>query len=199
MGEYESWMQKALSVGAAGGVNSDLASPMALIEMMGIGNLLGGDAAALFAYSTMAQLSHKRASSGTQADATLGMMGSGHGVARLVTGARIPFPAFSEEERKSFLGSSISHVVSLFYSKAQYIMSQREARKKEGSEVASEKFDGAASESDLPHPRQESGVTNYNEIDTRIEAEFLETLDREKADQSAQTFDSGDTAPVVKR
>ena len=43
------------------------------------------------------------------------MMQSGYDVARLVTGARIPFPALSEEERKSFLGTSISHVVSLFH------------------------------------------------------------------------------------
>ena len=200
MREYESWMQKALAVGAAGGGNAVLASPVALIEMMGMGNLLGGDVAALLAYSTMAEDSHRTASSGIQPDATLSMIQSGHDVARFVTGAKIPFPTLSEEERRSFLGTSIGHVVSLFYSMTQYIMSEREAKKKEGNEVTpEEEVDGTNSDSYLRRPWLESGSTNFYENDDsrRDRGPGIVGYGPE-ADPNARTCDSRATSPVVK-
>jgi SHAQKYF class myb-like DNA-binding protein len=122
--EYDGWLQKALTVGAAGGANSSLVPPASIVEIMGTDKLLGGDVAALLSYSTMAEEDFILNNTGA-----LGMgRSSSNDLARLVTGARIPFPVLSEDERKSPLGISISHVVSLFYSMTQCITKERLAK-----------------------------------------------------------------------
>lgn len=120
--EYESWMQKALTMGAAGGA-SDMVPPVAIMDMMGTENILGGDAAAFLAYSVMAQ--EQQAAAGDPYRLSPDMMN----VKDLpgTAGARLPFPTLTEEERKSPLGVSISHVMGLFYSMTQHVMKEREA------------------------------------------------------------------------
>jgi hypothetical protein len=43
-------------------------------------------------------------------------------------GARIPFPVLTEDEKNSYLGESISHVASLFYSMTNHLMKIREEK-----------------------------------------------------------------------
>lgn len=47
-----------------------------------------------------------------------------------LTGARIPFPVLTEDERKSSLGESISHVIGLFHSMTHHLMKEREKERK---------------------------------------------------------------------
>jgi SHAQKYF class myb-like DNA-binding protein len=118
--EYNSWIQKALTVGAAG--SSELASPLAIVNMMGTGKMQGGDLAAFLSYSAMfdencelygqSDIPRIRSSEFTN----------------YVRGTHVPFPALTEEERKSPLGISISHVISLFYSMTQLLMQERQTR-----------------------------------------------------------------------
>lgn len=121
--EYESWMQKALTIGAAGGVTSTGTSM--IMEMMGSDTLLGGDVAASLAYTVMTD--DQTALDGEKVAAQRTLAAPDIGRNKDITGARIAFPTLTEEERKSSLGVSISHVMGLFYSMTQHLIKEREA------------------------------------------------------------------------
>jgi SHAQKYF class myb-like DNA-binding protein len=121
--EYESWMQKALTIGAAGGASSTGTSM--IMEMIGSDTLLGGDVAASLAYSVMAE--DQTALDGEKAAAQRTLAAPDMGRHKDITGARIAFPTLTEEERKSALGVSLSHVMGLFYSMTQHLIKEREA------------------------------------------------------------------------
>lgn len=133
--EYDSWMQKALTVGAAGGARNMLASPTSIANMMGSAQLLGGELAAFLSYSALYEEMCDHGGEEGSGDLASSVMQNGtREFAKYVTGAKIPFPILTEAERKSPLGVSISHVVSLFYSMTQYIVRARQ--EKEGAEEA---------------------------------------------------------------
>jgi SHAQKYF class myb-like DNA-binding protein len=121
--EYESWMQKALTIGAAGGATST--GTTMIMEMMGSDKLLGGDVAASLAYTVMAE--DQSALDGEKAAAQRTVSAPDLGRNKDITGARLAFPTLTEEERKSSLGVSISHVMGLFYSMTQHLIKEREA------------------------------------------------------------------------
>jgi SHAQKYF class myb-like DNA-binding protein len=121
--EYNSWMQKALTVGAAG--SSELASPSAIVHMMGTGKLQGGDLAAFLSYSAMFDENCE-----LHGQSDIPQIRSSE-FTNYMRGAQVPFPVLTEEERKSPLGISISHVVSLFNSMTQCIMQERQTRDSE--------------------------------------------------------------------
>jgi SHAQKYF class myb-like DNA-binding protein len=125
--EYESWMQKALTIGAAGGASSTGTSM--IMEMMGSDTLLGGDVAASLAYTVMAE--DQTALDGEKAAAQRTLAAPDMGRHKDITGARIAFPTLTEEERKSSLGVSLSHVMGLFYSMTQHLIKEREATEQE--------------------------------------------------------------------
>ena len=116
MAEYDSWMRRAMTVGAAGGSRT-------IAEMVaGSAKLLGGDAAAYLSYSTIMEGEDREAA------ATSGFDG-----AKVLTGARIPFPELTEEERRTPLGMSIGHVIALFYSMSQTLLKRREENGMKGA------------------------------------------------------------------
>lgn len=53
-----------------------------------------------------------------------------------LSGARIPLPVLTEEERQSSLGVSISHVVGLFYSMTHNLMKERKKNEQHPSNIA---------------------------------------------------------------
>jgi SHAQKYF class myb-like DNA-binding protein len=120
--EYESWMQKALTIGAAGGATS--ADMNMIMEMMGSDTLLGGDAAAFLSYTEMVE---DQTSRDGEKSAQRTLTAPDMGRTKDITGARIAFPTLTEEERKSPLGVSISHVMGLFYSMTQNLIKERES------------------------------------------------------------------------
>jgi SHAQKYF class myb-like DNA-binding protein len=132
--EYESWMQKALTIGAAGGVAST--GTTMIMDMMGSKTLLGGDMAASLAYTLMAE--EQTALDGKKAAAQRTLAAPDMGRNKDITGARIAFPTLTEEERKSSLGVSISHVMGLFYSMTQHLIKEREATEPETEEPENE-------------------------------------------------------------
>jgi SHAQKYF class myb-like DNA-binding protein len=126
--EYESWMQKALTIGAAGGATST--DTKMIMEMMGSDTLLGGDAAAFLAYTEMVEDHTARDGEKAAAQRTLAAPDMGR-TTKDITGAKIAFPTLTEEERKSPLGVSISHVMGLFYSMTQNLIKERESTEPE--------------------------------------------------------------------
>lgn len=168
MAEYDSWMQKALTVGAVGGGGSNramsrLASPSAIAEMMGLQSLLGGDVAAFLSYSVLADESDTSlAASGGDSPTDVIRSGSEE-YAKYFTGARIPFPVLTEDERKSPLGVSISHVISLFYSMTQCVMKERQTREENASSRMGpkEEMDGCGTSPFVP-----SRSSNVQDNDT---------------------------------
>lgn len=121
LAEYDSWMQKALTVGAAS--TNELVSPRTIVSMVGSDGLLGGELAAFLAYTAMFEESCEINGHPQPAEVRTGEL------PKYLTGARVPFPILSEEERKSPLGISISHVISLFYSMTTFLMQEREMKK----------------------------------------------------------------------
>lgn len=142
--EYESWLQKALTVGAASGSDSNLSSPGSLIKMMGTSELLGGELAAFLTYASLTEDQPDR--SGTHEDPTLTSFSStmippanlASELAKYEVGAKVPFPILTDEERKSHLGASISHLVGLFYSMTNFIMKSRQEKIKDEEEAECE-------------------------------------------------------------
>lgn len=131
--EYESWMQKALTMGAAGGASSNhlqLLPATTIVEMMGSENvLIGGDAAAHLAYTVMAeekQVLNMKNGEVSSHQHHHGMLLPDMAYTKGFTGATIPFPTLTEEERRSPLGVSISHVIGLFYSMTQHLGKERD-------------------------------------------------------------------------
>ena len=53
MDEYSSFLHRAHAIECAGGAGGAVATPVALLEMMGSSKLLGGDAAAFLSYAVM--------------------------------------------------------------------------------------------------------------------------------------------------
>lgn len=124
--EFDAWMQKALTVGAANDVEStSLASPSAIVNMMGNGSFLGGEMASFLSYAAMYEDQNEL--NGYTDRATTQSVGD-YFSSIASTGASVPFPVLTEEERKSPLGVSISHVIGLFYSVSKCIMQQRAAQ-----------------------------------------------------------------------
>ncbi|GAX14988.1 hypothetical protein FisN_12Lh317 [Fistulifera solaris] len=124
--EFDAWMQKALTVGAASdGESTNLASPAAIMSMMGNGSFLGGEMASFLSYAAMYE--DQNESNGCSERATTQNVGE-YFSSIASTGASVPFPVLTEEERKSPLGMSISHVIGLFYSVSKCIMQQRAAQ-----------------------------------------------------------------------
>lgn len=121
--EYESWMQKALTIGAVGGSTST--DTTMIMEMMGSDTLLGGDVAASLAYTVMAE--DQSALDGEKAAAQRTVSAPDLGRNKDIAGARIAFPTLTDEERKSSLGVSISHVMGLFHSMTQHLIKERDA------------------------------------------------------------------------
>ena len=138
--EYDAWMEKALTVGCAGGTGRFLAPPKAIAEIVGSKKLLGGDLPAFLSYSMLQE----------QNTAAYPVYGSGKSSQAPTIDTRrkstkggassseqhqvLSFPILTEEERKSPLGTCISQVIGLFYPMAKYLMSERE--KSETSEVS---------------------------------------------------------------
>jgi len=173
MNDYDSWMQKALTVGAAGGASSSLATPPAITEMMGINKLLGGDLAAFLTYAVMVE--EEEVSAADLHPHLLSPDAIRNGskeYAKYFTGAKIPFPLLTEEERKSPLGISISHVLSLFYSMTQYLMKERQIREQNRAsrevegESSSAAVEGAARAE--PPPSVPPGVASLNQANLPV-------------------------------
>lgn len=124
--EFDTWMQKALTVGAANGMDSSsLAPPSTIVNMMGSDSFLGGEMASFLSYSAMYE-DHNELNGYT--DNSISQNIGDYFSTIASTGAAIPFPVLTEEERKTPLGVSISHVVGLFYSIGKCIMQQRVAQ-----------------------------------------------------------------------
>ncbi|GKY95306.1 hypothetical protein MPSEU_000492400 [Mayamaea pseudoterrestris] len=157
MDEYDSFLQKALTVGTAGGkVNqsstgdgASFLTPEALVQMLGADSIVGGDLPALLTYAVMYSdgLSERH-----QAPNEGSLSSSQHQLQGLSAqphlpfdaiktgsqeytnymskqeGTKIPFPVLSEEERNSPLGCSIGHVMALFCSLTQQIVAERAKR-----------------------------------------------------------------------
>lgn len=121
--EFDAWMQKALTVGAANGVESySLAPPSSIVNMMGNDSFLGGEMASFLSYAAMYE-DHNELNGHTEHSNSQNVGDYFSSIAS--TGASVPFPVLTEEERKSPLGVSISHVIGLFYSISKCIMQQR--------------------------------------------------------------------------
>lgn len=120
--EFDAWMQKALTVGAASGVES-LAPPSAIVNMMGNDSFLGGELASFLSYAAMYEDNNEL--NGNHVKNSTAQNVGDYFSTIASTGASVPFPVLTDEERKSPLGVSISHVIGLFYSVSQCIMQQR--------------------------------------------------------------------------
>lgn len=140
MMEYNAWMQKALTIGVvAGGSKTILAPPATVMNMMEANKLLtGGDAAAFVTYASMFDKGATESEGGeslTKFDAS----SSSPDVIRsepqayeklFSSGAQIPLPVLTPEEKRSPLGVSIGHVIAIFGSMTQHLMKEREANQK---------------------------------------------------------------------
>lgn len=134
MAEYDSWLNKALTVGAAGGTSSNLTSPLTVLQMMGIETPLGGSIAAFLTYSSLADersldvsLEHPDSRGPAKLSADLLREGSKEYL-KYVNGVEIPFPVLTEEEQRHPLGISIKQVLALFYSLTRHLVQERLAR-----------------------------------------------------------------------
>ena len=144
MHEYDLWMAKAMAVGRSG-CASNYAEPSAILEMMGIEKLMGGDVAAYLTYSCMAEDSKETESKGESDPLLMAqqydqLVGSGENLdgltpqqlwngsqeyTKIFTGSKISLPTLTDKERASALGISLNHVISLFYSMTQHVMQKR--------------------------------------------------------------------------
>ena len=158
MEEYDSFLQKALTVGNAGGKlnrpngggSTSFLTPDALVQMLGAESIIGGDLPALLTYAVMhdeglpephqppsgssAILSYPSLALGTNNPPNLSIDAIRTGSQEFTSymskqdGTKIPFPVLSEEERRSPLGVSIGHVMALFCSLTQQIVAERSKR-----------------------------------------------------------------------
>jgi SHAQKYF class myb-like DNA-binding protein len=127
LAEYDNFMQKALTVGAAGGANSmSYLSPDALLKLLGSDNMIGGDLPALLTYSVMHDdgqsvvkplpiygESDQSQSTSRQHLSIESVRNGSQEFTNYISeqeGTKIPFPVLSEDERNSPLGASIGHV-----------------------------------------------------------------------------------------
>ena len=114
MQEYESWIQKALTMGAAdGAVALNRFCPSTVAKMLGSEMLLGGHVPALLSYQVMME----EESSYTAAPAATHLN---------VPGVTIPVPVLTDTESRSPLGASIHRVVALCHSMTEYLLQERE-------------------------------------------------------------------------
>lgn len=136
--EYDSWMQKALTVGGAAGGNltGHLAPPSVIMDMVGSEKALGGDLAAYLSYSVL----HQEGEATTKRPATEN--GSQHVVVRaeepgaiaqahVHSQVSVPFPILTEEERQTPLGVAFSRVINLFRPMMLCIRNERLQAEKE--------------------------------------------------------------------
>jgi SHAQKYF class myb-like DNA-binding protein len=163
MEEYDGFMQKALTVGTAGGkvsrsnggANTSFLTPEALVRMLGAESIIGGDLPALLTYAVMHDdgLPEPHQSSSQMASSILTYPPQPNGLSppnlsinaiksgsqeftsymSKQDGTKIPFPVLSEEERRSPLGESICHVMALFCSLTQQIVAERAKQGEESS------------------------------------------------------------------
>jgi SHAQKYF class myb-like DNA-binding protein len=173
MTEYDSWMQKALSVGSTGSGNRFLTPAPAVLELITMGDsgmegvgrrgsgtgdgghLLGGDMAAFLTYSVLFEEEEEGRTDEAIQEQQPGLktpLSPRAAVpyekfSQYLAGARIPFPHLTEEEKKSSLGVSISHVIGLFYSMTHHLMTERRRRALQQQPESSEAAKPAASES----------------------------------------------------
>jgi SHAQKYF class myb-like DNA-binding protein len=142
LAEYDNFMQKALTVGAAGGANSmSYLSPDALLKLLGSDNMIGGDLPALLTYSVMHDdgqsvvkplpiygESDQSQSTSRQHLSIESVRNGSQEFTNYISeqeGTKIPFPVLSEDERNSPLGASIGHVMALFCSITQQLVAER--------------------------------------------------------------------------
>jgi SHAQKYF class myb-like DNA-binding protein len=122
LAEYDGWLQKALTLGAAGG---RLAPAEKVADLMSQETILGGNAPAFLTYMIMAE-EDQDDQSGDNSQSADPLTASSQQVSKYLTGTRIPFPVLTEEERKSPLGASMCHVLALFYSMTHHLANERE-------------------------------------------------------------------------
>jgi len=144
--DYESFMQKAMTVGAAG---TKLVSPDAIKKMIGSEGLFGGDLAAFLSYSALHDETIEMRNDVFDKDTTEAAEKGSYEMKEHAKGASIPFPKLTEEERRSPLGISISNAISLFYSMTQHLTEEREAKQK-ALAAAKEATDQKPLQADVP-------------------------------------------------
>ncbi|KAL7580128.1 hypothetical protein ACA910_012887 [Epithemia clementina (nom. ined.)] len=206
MQEYDTWITKALTVGRAGG-GTNYADPSAIVEMMGIDQLMGGDVAAYLTYSCIAEDSKLAESKNNKPEtdrqdlneqepslATTGENGEGltpqqlwngsQDYAKYFTGSTIKLPTLTEAERASPLGVSMSHVVSLFYSMTQQVMKLRTTKEKSSIE---RELKEQHEREELQQQEQQTRKRQENE-ELQLEQEQQQTKKRHKQPPPEHAF-----------
>jgi SHAQKYF class myb-like DNA-binding protein len=154
LAEYDNFLQKALTVGVASGLNNnERLTPNALLQMLGHENAIGGDLPALLTYAALHDdgLTTPSLSNPPPTSFPLQLMPTcppdlsiesiKHGSQEFTNffskqdGTKIPFPVLSEDERKSPLGVSIGHVMALFCSVTQQLVAERSSKEEPVTDI----------------------------------------------------------------
>lgn len=136
MADYDSWLQKACTLGGEGRGTGFLTSPRSMLDMMGQSKVQGGEMAAYLTYSILHEPFEGMVadSAAAEDDRTMPHLSLSSLRAKAAeytmnySGNRIPFPILTEEERKSSLGSAFGHVMGTLYTLNRHFMQERLSR-----------------------------------------------------------------------